>query len=76
MTYTVWYKKRFFWKKIENVEGDTILENHNNQPLPARVLYLVDKTRLEIPMSYLIRFSKERFFDIEKQKLNKGVSGK
>lgn len=75
MNYTVWYKKGIFWHKVKNVEGDTILKDDvpnkgTSQLLPVRVLYLVDKSRIEIPMSCLIKFSKERFYDI-KQKMEK-----
>jgi len=68
MLYTVWYKKpgRIFWHKIKDVEGDTIIETTNRHPLPVRVLYLVNKIRLEIPMDCIIKFSKERFYDVEK----------
>lgn len=67
MTYTVYYKKPegFIWHKVKNVEADTIIETEKGQGLPVRVLFFADKTRLEIPMTYLIKFSKERFFDIQ-----------
>lgn len=67
MLYTIWYKKpgTFFWHKLKNVEGDTTMESEKHQALPVRVLYLSDKTRLEIPMSCIIKFSKERFYDIQ-----------
>jgi len=67
MTYTVYYKKPggFLWHKIKNVEGDTIIDTDKGQALPVRVLLLADKTRLEIPMTCLIKFSRERFFDIQ-----------
>lgn len=67
MLYDVYYKKPdgLIWHKIKNVEGDTIIESANGMVLPARVLFLADKTRIEIPMTFLIKFSKERFFDVE-----------
>lgn len=67
MLYTVWYKKpgRIFWHKVKDVEGDTIIETDNKNPLPVRVIFLANKTRLEIPMDCLIKFSKERFFDVQ-----------
>jgi len=67
MTYEVYYKKPggFIWHKVKNVEADTIIETDNGQALAVRVLFLADKTRLEIPMTCLIKFSKERFYDIQ-----------
>lgn len=67
MFYTVYYKKPggFFWHKIKDVEGDTTLESEKGNVSPMRVLLLSDKTRLEVPMTCLIKFSKERFFDIQ-----------
>jgi len=67
MNYSVWYKKPhgLIWHKVKNVEGDTIMEDVKGKSLPMRVLLLANKTRLEIPMTCLIKFSKERFFDIQ-----------
>lgn len=72
MLYTVRFKKprALFWKKIKNVEGDTILRDDSprigtNQPFNVRVLFLADKSRIEIPMNCIIKFSKERHFDIK-----------
>lgn len=67
MLYTIWYKKPggLFWRKMKNVEADTIIETDKGQALPVRVLFLSDKTRLEIPMTCLIKFSRERFYDIQ-----------
>ena len=68
MKYVVWYKSPGFlsrWKKVKGVTGDTIIETEKKQAMPVRVLFLENKERLEIPMSFLIRFSKERFFDIQ-----------
>lgn len=70
MKYVVWYKSPGLfsrWKKVKGVTGDTIVETDNNQAMPVRVLFLENKERLEIPMSFLIRFSKERFYDIKDQ---------
>lgn len=66
MLYTVRYKKPggFIWHKVKNVEGDTII-SEKGRALPVRVLFLTDKTRLEIPMTCLIKFSKKRFYDIQ-----------
>jgi len=68
MVYSVRYKKfgSLFWKTVKNVEGDTIMD-HVGQALPVRVLLLADKSRIEIPMDCIIKFSKERFYDIQKQ---------
>ena len=67
MLYKAWYKKPggIFWHKVKKVEGDTIIETKNGNPLPVRVLFLSDKSRIEIPMSSIIKFSKGRFYDIE-----------
>lgn len=67
MVYKVWYKKPggFIWRKVKDVEADTIIENDKGQGLPVRVLFLADKTRLEIPMTCIIKFSKERFYDVQ-----------
>lgn len=75
MTYTVWYKKPngFIWHKIKEVEGDTYYEIKEGA-LPVRVFFLKNKERVEIPMSFLFRFSKERFFDIhEKMEKEAGI---
>jgi hypothetical protein len=64
MTYTVWYRKNIFWKRVRNVEADDAYETDKGA-LPVRVLYLANKTRLEIPMSCLIKFSRERHDDIQ-----------
>lgn len=67
MLYTVRYKKpgRIFWHKIKDVEADTIIETAKGQGLPVRVIFLVNKTRVEIPMNCIIKFSKERFYDVQ-----------
>lgn len=67
MLYTVWYKKpgRIFWHKIKNVEGDMIIETERGQALPVRAIFLANKTRLEIPMDCVIKFSRERFYDVQ-----------
>ena len=68
MKYVIWYKSPGLfsgWKKVKGVTGDTIIETDNKQAMPVRVLFLENRERLEIPMSFLIRFSKERFFDIQ-----------
>lgn len=68
MLYTAWYKnpRGFIWHKVKNVEGDTTMESEKGRPMPVRVLFLSNKIRLEVPMTCLIKFSKERFYDIEK----------
>jgi hypothetical protein len=62
--YTVYYKK-WFWRKLKDVEGDGILEHGK-----SRWFMLKDKTRVEIPINYEFKFSKERFYDI-KDKMEK-----
>lgn len=67
MLYTIWYKKpgRIFWHKVKDVEGDTIIETGKGQGLPVRVIVLANKTRLEIPMDCIIKFSRERLYDVQ-----------
>lgn len=67
MKYTVKYKKWLFWHTIKNVKGDTILRDEagTNAPFDIRVLFLEDKSRIEIPMKYIMKFSKERFYLIK-----------
>lgn len=69
MVYTVYYKKPngLIWHRIKNVEGDTIFEDSKGKTMPIRVLFLADKTRIEIPMTFLMKFSKERFFDVQEK---------
>jgi len=70
MKYVVWYKSPGLfsrWKKVKGVTGDTIIETEKKQAMPVRVFFLENRERLEIPMSFLIRFSKERFYDIKDQ---------
>ena len=43
MTYTVKYKREFFWKKIKNVVADGYVENRN-----VRFFILRDKSMIEI----------------------------
>ena len=67
MNYSVKFKtpQGLFYHTIRDVTGDTIIETDKGQALPVRVFFLADKSRVEIPMSCIIRFSKERFFDIQ-----------
>ena len=67
MLYTVRYKKPggIFWHKIKDVEGDTIIETARGQALPVRAIFLANKTRLEIPMDCVIKFSRERFYNVQ-----------
>lgn len=67
MLYTVWYKKPggTFWHKIKDVEGDTIITTGRGIPVPVRAFFLVNKIRIEIPMSCIVKFSRERFYDLE-----------
>jgi len=83
MTYTVWYQHpgSLFKRKIRNVEGDMIMKDDNPsthptyQPLGIRVFLLADKSRIEIPMTCVFRFSKERFFGIQ-EKMSKEAGQK
>lgn len=60
--YTVYYKKRFLWKKIKKVKGDGIVENGQ-----SRFFILEDETRIEIPCTNIFKFSKERFYLIKER---------
>jgi len=62
ITYTVYYKKRFFWEKIKKCKGDGIVENGQ-----ARFFILEDETRIEIPCTNIFKFSKERFYFIKER---------
>lgn len=62
MTYIVYYKKGMFWHKLRNVKGDGIVE-HNK----SRFFILDDETRIEIPIDYIFKFSKERFLLIKQR---------
>lgn len=67
MLYTVWYKKPggIFWHKIKDVEGDTIITSGRGIPVPVRAFFLVNKIRIEIPMSCVVKFSKERYYNVQ-----------
>ena len=62
MTYTVKYKKKWFWKKIKKVQGDGIIETNSH-----RFFILDDETRIEIPLYCSFWFSKERFLSIKQR---------
>jgi len=65
ITYTVYYKKKLFWKKLKKVKGDGLTENGI-----SRFFILEDETRIEIPcQNIMFRFSKERFYLI-KERMN------
>lgn len=66
ITYTVWYRKSFFWKTLKKVKGDDL---YQSGPMiqPVRVFILEDETRREIPNTYEFKFSKERFFSIKER---------
>ena len=70
MEYSVKYKKSngLFWRKIKGLIGDCIYQAPNGEVLPVRVLFLKDRSRIEIPMTdFILVFSKERFYDIQEQ---------
>jgi hypothetical protein len=71
MSYIVKFRepKSKAWEVVEDVIADDIM-SFEGIPLPVRVLLFKDKTRLEIPMTCIIEFSKERGLDIEKAKEN------
>jgi len=74
MTYTVKYRKvgSWFWHKVKNVWEDGYIETGKGVTLAMRVLYLEDKSRIEIPIfQHVFKFSKERFYAIEKTKAAK-----
>ena len=56
--YTVKYKKAhwLFWKTLKNVQADGHIPN-----LPTRYFILKDDSRVEIPIDFMFKFSKERF---------------
>jgi len=63
MTYTVKYKRPddYFWTTIEKVEGDAVMKE-----CAYRFFILEDQSRIEVPLGYLFKFSKERFLVIKK----------
>jgi hypothetical protein len=61
ITYTVYYKKRFFWKKIKKVKGDGFVENGL-----SRFFITENEIRIEIPQNNIeFKFSKERYYSIK-----------
>lgn len=48
----------------DRVKADLAYETKSGVPLPVRVLILEDETRVEIPMTWLIEFSPDRFRSI------------
>jgi hypothetical protein len=69
MPYTVRFRttEKAAWEIVSGVIADDIM-SFEGTPLPVRVLLLEDKTRLEVPMSCVIEFSRERALDVEKAK--------
>ena len=69
MLYKVKYKKpgALFWSTVRKVIGDSSMESPGGAGLPSRVLLLEDNTRMEIPMTCVIKFSKEREEGLVKQ---------
>lgn len=62
MTYTVKYKRWFFWRTLKGVRGDGLVENNK-----ARFFVLDDESRVEVPVSAVFWFSKERYISIKKK---------
>jgi len=78
MTYTVKYRKlgSWFWHKVKQVYGDTFIETDKGVILAMRVLFLEDKSRMEIPMfQHVFKYSKERFYDMKKD-VDAEIAGK
>lgn len=71
--YAVSYKKpgALFWRKIKNVIGDGTYyfedRNRDQKPMPLRWIQLSDQTRIELPMTVLMKFSPARFEEIREQ---------
>ena len=63
MTYDVSYRSPNDrkWTTVANVNGDAIMDDGKCQQFPVRVLILEDETRIEIPMSWAIRYGRGRF---------------
>jgi hypothetical protein len=64
MTYEVKYKlsNKFKWNILPKVKGDGFIQESNNT---YRFFILEDESRVEIPLGYLFKFGKERFFIIK-----------
>jgi len=69
MSYTVKFKElgTSIWRTIKDVVADDIIVQ-DGTVLPVRVLILKSKIRMEVPMSCIFEFSKERALEIEKEK--------
>ena len=79
MSYTVYYKKTnsIFWKTIKNVKGDGFVEDGYSTDITKNIRWFIleDETRFEIDCENMIfKFSKERFYMIEKQ-MKKEING-
>ena len=62
ITYSVKYKNKIFWHKLKKVTGDGISENNSH-----RFFILEDESRVEIPLYYSFKFSKERYYLIKER---------
>lgn len=66
ITYTVWYKRKWFWHKIKRVKGDWWIQNFNYLGIA-----LEDETFIEIPiLGTIFKFSKERFYSTKEKMSN------
>jgi len=71
--YNAFYRKpgALFWRKIKNVTGDSSFffngRDGTQHVQPLRVLTLADNTRIELPMTVIVKFSAERFEEIRAQ---------
>lgn len=69
MKYNAYYKApgQLFWNKIKDVTADLIFEGPHKQKFNVRVIITENETRYEIPMTWAIKFSTERFYSIKQQ---------
>jgi hypothetical protein len=63
ITYNVYYKTKFFWKKIKKVKGDYIAQENSM----VRMIIQEDETVWLLPCIWLIKFSKERFYSTKER---------
>lgn len=66
-TYSVEYKQpgAWFWHELSNVKADGIMWGESKQVVPVRYFILTDDSRIELPMTLIIRFDPGRCRAIE-----------
>jgi hypothetical protein len=66
-SYSVEYKTPdgWFWHRLENCNGDGIVFDQFKQNVPVRYFTFTDNSRIELPMTMMIRFDQGRFNFIE-----------